>query len=201
MMINPIGINPQQATAICESLVNLLAEWPELNIALQSGGLEVKATALIAQALRPVVDNLGLQLLREYRYADFAMIVPPAHYPQVQPNLTVASVVEVKFNYAGQIGEILNRVPKGVDQADAYRARLHADSAYLLYFIAAPQIPQVPPAPRDSGWGYWNSPMPPAVQALQAAAEGVHAPILADASVDLPCQICCFLIESPGAAL
>jgi hypothetical protein len=179
----------------------LLARWPALKAALQSGGLEVKATGLIAVALEELAARNDLLVLREYKQIDFALIVPRT---VGEPQLTVDTVIEVKFNYAQQLGEIRARLPDAVDQADRYRRMVSAQSAYVLYLVAAPFLERMPPHPRDSGWRYWQPPqngklaLEEAVKVIDASAQEVNAPIPGRQSHEHDRQhLYCALLECP----
>lgn len=161
------AIGDQEAKELCQDVIDLLANWPALGPALQSGGLEVKASGIVCTALEKFAKRSNLVVLREYQHIDFALIEPDT-MPRSQ--LEVATVIEAKFNYAQQCGEIKARLPAAVAQAQNYRRRVNASFAYVLYFVAAPKVNKIPAHPRDSGWGYWNAELQGAIDSVQAAA-------------------------------
>jgi len=188
-----------QAVSLCDKVIDLLSKWPARYAAVQGGGLEEKSTHHVGSALEGwlVENNLRLHVMREYRKIDFALITPTWD----QSRLAVDTVIEVKFNYAVQSTEIVNRVPLALAQASRYRAKVSADDAYVLYLIAAPQSPSIPRPVRDSGWEYWElggaeKTLAAAVENLAAAAGKASSKVLGQAKRDLDphCGFYCALI-------
>lgn len=195
------GISDQEAQEICNDVLERLSKWPALAPALQSGGLEVKASGIVCNALERFSEKSGSVVLREYEHMDFALI-----NPRTVPGsrLDVGAVVEAKFNYARQCGEIRARLPAAVVQAEGYRQRFKAAFAYVLYLVAAPEIKEIPQHPRDSGWGYWNGKLQTAIDATHAATTEAGVRILAEASHASAHPLYCALIEAgprPSAPL
>jgi hypothetical protein len=195
-------ISAEQATTFCCRQITLLAEWPSLEAALQSGGLEVKATGLIGAALEELAAKDNLLVLREYKQIDFALI---ARRSVGEPQLTVDTVIEVKFNYAQQLGEIKARLPDAIEQADRYRRMVSAKSAYVLYLVAAPFLELIPPCPRDSGWRYWHSlqddisPLQIAIDEIDTSAHEASAHILGHKLYEHDRRdLYCALVECPS---
>lgn len=149
-------ITKVQANELCESVVKSIANWPAVSAALQSGGLEEKARGRFASAIEDWLQESKekLLVLPEYRKIDFALI----HDVEIQQGqLSVDTVIEVKFNYATQApNEMVRRVPKGIRQAIDYRDKVAARNAYVLYLVAAPSIAERPETPHDTGWRYWG---------------------------------------------
>jgi hypothetical protein len=189
-------IRDEEAKEICEDVVDLLATWPALAPALQSGGLEIKASGIICTALEAFARKSGLVVLREYEHIDFALIEPGK---SSRSRLEVTTVVEAKFNYAQQCGEIRGRLPAAIAQAQNYRQRVNADFAYVLYFVAAPEEEVIPPHPRDSGWGYWNGKLQPAVDAVHTAVAESGVRLLAEHSRVGLHSLYCTLVDCGGA--
>ncbi len=195
-------ISAEQATTLCCRQIALLAEWAALNAALQSGGLEVKATGLIGAALEEFAIKENLLVLREYKQIDFALI---SRRTVGDPQLTVDTVIEVKFNYAQQLGEIRARLPDAMEQADRYRIMVRAKSAYVLYLVAAPFLERIPLNPRDSGWRYWHplqNDVPPlqiAIDEICTSAREANAHILGHQSHEHDRRhLYCALLECPS---
>ncbi len=195
-------ISELEANELCECIVQRMSAWGALDAALQSGGLEQKANHLIASALEGLAAKHASLLLREYRHADFVFVVPDA---MVRATLNVRTVVEIKFNYARQTSEILNRVPDALEQAARYRRTFEAEYAYVLYLVAAPAIENVPSPrhPRDSGWGYWDrSPvvaettLQEAINALEEAAETSGSQVRGSATGGGPTMLYAALLQA-----
>ncbi len=145
-------ISQGSASHLCERLIKSLIEWPSLHAALQSGGLEVKASNQIHDAIQKLLPNAESKhlLIREYRGIDYAII----HRDSIgQARLKVAAAIEVKFNFASQ-AIMRTRVTDAIAQVLRYREKVSADSAYVLYFIVSPSSP-ITEDGRDSGWKYW----------------------------------------------
>jgi hypothetical protein len=189
-------INQEQAQALCVEVVDSLGAWPSLHAALQSGGLEVKASGIVSAAATTLGRVTNKLVLREYEHIDIVLIVPES---VGSASLDVDTVLEVKFNYARQTGEIDARLPYAVNQANRYRNIVGANCAYVLYFIAAPHSDEIPIGPRDSGWGYWNGTMAPAVDHVRESAIGANSLLLAEYAREAPVQLYCALIECPAA--
>jgi hypothetical protein len=187
-------ITQDDGNRMCQDVIGSLLAWPALNAALQSGGLEVKASGRIEAILEIVATKQQHVVLREYQHIDFAIISPSSIS---QSRLQVASVIEVKFNYAQQIGEIVARAPEAIIQANNYRKMIDAANAYVLYFLAAPQIDLRPSDPRDGGWRYWNSPIGVAKDALRASAVEAGAAIVGESPVDDRGLLYCALLQCP----
>jgi hypothetical protein len=190
------AIGDQEAKELCQDVIDSLASWPALGPALQSGGLEVKASGIICTALEKLAKKSNLVVLREYQHIDFALIEPDA-IPR--SHLEVATVVEAKFNYAQQCGEIKARLPAAVTQAQNYRRRVNASFAYVLYFVAAPKVNEIPAHPRDRGWGYWNSELHGAIDTVHAATADSGVRLLAGVSHAGSQPLYCGLLDC-GAA-
>lgn len=157
-------ISSDEAKNICIKVLKALDAWPELNIALQCGGLERKAIGVISSAISDEIYKKNLFLIQEYRFIDIAAIKSSSEF---MPTLEVEFLFEVKFNYAKQSSEIKNRLCLAVDQATRYAKKVRARNAYILYFIAAPYSSKIPPKPHDSGWPYWNHPLDVGVKAFE----------------------------------
>lgn len=185
-------ISKEQALDLCRNLADSLAKWGALDSALQSGGLEEKATGIIIAQLEAVAKNENLLVLPEYKKIDYAFIVRNHSHSR----LNVDTVIEVKFNYASQLNEIRNRLPSAINQANGYQQTVSAKNAYVVYIIAAPYVDNLPPHPRDSGWGYWNRPMIDAIKIVQQSTEqGTNELLLGDAQTEENPQLYCALFE------
>jgi len=171
-------LTPDEARQLCENAGDSVASWNALHIALQTGGLEVKAGMRVASALDSLANSRGLLGLREYRNIDYALVRPE---PAFGATLPVEAVIELKFNYAKQVGEIQTRLPEAIMQARAYALDVSAKESYVLYFIAAPARAAIPNHPRDGGWGYWNAAMHPAVESVREAVAQANASLLGEA--------------------
>ena len=185
-------ISEYQAQELCNDVVYSLVNWPSLLAALQSGGLEVKGSALISSALDKLAHQCKLINLKEYEDADFVFIKPNSILTAI---VDVEIVIEVKFNYARQIGRIQTRLHAAAKQARRYQKAVNASEAYVLYFVAAPQIEKLPPDPRDNGWRYWNSPIKDANNALRKSVDEERIQIVGFAVSELGVPIFCSLIK------
>lgn len=176
-------ISKQQATAICCEVIKALENWPALPAALQSGGLEEKATSRITLAIEKWLASSSSQLLvlPQYGKIDFALVNQKS---VLGGELRVDTVIEVKFNYATQARpQIQTRLPRARAQALNYLTQTNAKNAYVLYFVAAPCIHQLPPAPLDSGWRYWCR--SDAMAAMREAIKAIGSPARSKTSATL----------------
>jgi hypothetical protein len=140
----------------CLTLLESLSKWDSLYTALQTGGLERKASSLIEGALKSHLADNNL-VLRELRcdngIVDYSLIDKKS---VLKPRVKVQSIIEVKFNYAKQTKEIISRLKKGAEQILHYNESLQAKKGMLLYIIAAPEHNPLPKNDCDAGWRYWQ---------------------------------------------
>ena len=186
-------ITVREANTLCADVVDSMAAWPTLYTAMQSGGFEKNGTYIINKSLEKLVTSRNAAnapgvsdsiILREYRQIDYAIITSTI----AQQKLSVETVIEVKCNYAYQLGEITARVPGGINQACGYcQEEAVAADAYVLYFVAAPYINALPLPPRNAGWRYWGTPLrpamlQPAIDVMRIAVNAAGATIIGEAS-------------------
>lgn len=180
-------IGTRSAKLLCEHIVKEIVQWPAIDAALQSGGPEENARGRIETGivkwLKTKTKQPQLIVLPEYKRnvkrkkrrkskkksktsikLDFSLIRPD----QVGNNhLRPKALFEVKFNYAKQLTDITGRLTRdrknarrkldAIQQAKTYKDLVKADSAFLLYLIAAPTWAfPLPDEPRDSGWRYYQ---------------------------------------------
>jgi len=158
-------INKPGAHRLCRAVIRSIVTWRALDAALQSGGVEQKARGRFANAVESWLQAEGkpFLVLPEYRRSrhliDLAVV---DHRSVTREHLVVKSLFEVKFNYASQCnaedgGEIRRRVVYAVAQARNYETTVQADSAFVLYLIAAPTTKNRPPLGEcDTGWKYFR---------------------------------------------
>lgn len=108
----------------------------------------------MAGVLDRLASRSDMLCIREYRNADFVLF---SRDDDTSARLNIKAVIELKFNYAKQDGEIVARLPEAVAQARRYQEATRAGHAYVIYFLAAPSCDHIPGHPRDSGWAYWDS--------------------------------------------
>jgi hypothetical protein len=208
-------ISDDEAKGLCSGIVGALTTWPARDIALQTGGLEQKATCIIAAALEKIAvektttDEIFL-VLREYNKIDFSLVTEKKLKSE---RFAVDSVIEVKSNYVSQGNHIIERL-RGVadapgrkdkrgaiEQARKYRVDNEAKKAYVLYFLAAPYVSQFRETHAfDTGLGYWsencqiaNSKMTRIIGEIHGLLRNVpNLRIVAEDKSDI---FCCILID------